>query len=354
MKIKNRRRSRDFGIVIGTLPAGKLNSITDVSGVRVGHSTIIKGKGKLTPKKGPIRTGVTAILPHPRNIFKEKLRAGCFVFNGFGKSLGLIQLEELGELETPILITNTLNVWKAADALVEWMLKDNKGIGVTEGTINPVVCECSDAYLNDIRGRHVNKAHVFKALSNARGGEVEEGNAGAGTGMSSFGYKSGVGTSSRIIKAGGKQYSLGCLVVSNFGRAGDLNIKGINVNGKSGGKIKKENVKRESFIAVLATDAPFSSISLRRMAKRAVLALGRVGSYSDNSSGDIIICFSTSKETFSHGEETGHINRFFQGVVEAVEESILDSIFMAETLDGRDNHVKEGIPLDNIKSKFEV
>ena len=349
MKNKSQKRVRDLGIIIGNLPVGKFNAITDVDGVKAGHSTIIKGNGKLCPGKGPIRTGVTAILPHSRNIFKEKIRGGVCIFNGFGKSVGLIQVDELGEIETPILITNTLNVWRVADCLVEWMLEQNKEIGVTEGTINPIVCECSDAFLNDIRGRHVNKKNVFKALSDAKDGVVEEGNVGAGTGMSSFGYKSGVGTSSRIIKVDSGQYTIGCLVVSNFGRAGDLQLKGINISKLLNERTKEEEkIIRESFIAILATDAPFSTLSLERLAKRSALALGKVGSYSDNYSGDIFICFSTAKRTFSFGQENKHINKFFQGVVETVEESILNSIFMAETLIGRDNHIKKALPVEEV------
>lgn len=266
-----RKRMREYGITLGLLPPGPLNAITDVKGVKVGHVTLISGEGKLIPGKGPVRTGVTAIVPHSGNIFKEKLIASCFVGNGFGKSVGLVQIKELGTLETPIILTNTLSVGTVADALVEYMLSSNDDIGVTTGTVNPVVLECNDGYLNDIRGRHVRKEHVFDAIENAK--EIfETGSVGAGTGMICHGFKGGIGTSSRRIEIDGKTYTVGALLLTNYGKMEDLIF-----NGKNVGRILREEIRgrekvREkdegSCIVVIAADAPLDAHGLARVAKR--------------------------------------------------------------------------------------
>ena len=257
-----RPRARDLGIIIGELSPGPQNSITDVEGVLVGHCTLIKGRGKLIPGKGPIRTGVTVILPHKGNLFKEKVRAACYVINGFGKPIGLIQLNELGIIETPIALTNTLNVGLVTDALIEYMLEQNEDIGVTTGSVNPVVLECNDSYLNDIRGRHVKKEHVFEAIRKASA-NVEEGCVGAGTGMCSFDWKSGIGTSSRKIPNRYGGYCVGVLVLSNFGRMENLRINGVPVGKELAKKYKNINklIFQRSFYAIL-----FNKCSLFRAA----------------------------------------------------------------------------------------
>src|SRR5690625_3184921 len=221
------RASAVAGLRLGRLAAGPENAITDVPGVGVGHSTIVRGDGSLVPGQGPVRTGVTAVLPHGDNMFTEKVPAAAHVINGFGKAVGLLQVMECGVLETPILLTNTLNVGRVADALIEHMAAENPEIGISTGTVNPVVAECNDGWLNDIQGRHVGAEHVAEALANARaGGPVVEGAVGAGTGMSAFGWKGGIGTASRLVPTGDEHCVLGALVLSNFGAANDLLVGG--------------------------------------------------------------------------------------------------------------------------------
>src|SRR5436309_3597887 len=289
-----RPRARDIGLVVGVLPAGRLDAITDVEGVRVGHATLIKG--------ADVRTGVTAILPHGGNLFREKVPAAVFVGNGFGKLMGSTQVNELGEIETPILLTNTLNVPRVADALIEWMLALPGNEDVR--SINPVVAETNDGQLNDIRGRHVRAEEVFAALKSARGGEVEEGSVGAGTGTVAFGFKGGIGTASRVVPAKFGGYTVGVLVQTNFG--GVLTMNGAPVGKELGRYYLKEDLEpaakssrhetnegREgspanaehaetslnteradgSVIVVIATDAPLDARNLRRLAARAMLGL---------------------------------------------------------------------------------
>ncbi|MFX1254577.1 MAG: P1 family peptidase [Promethearchaeota archaeon] len=342
-----RARVREIGWTIGNLPIGSKNSITDVPGVMVGHETIIKGEGKLKPGYGPIRTGVTVVFPHNRNLFEEKVQARATIINGFGKSIGLPQIQELGQIETPILITNTLNVPCVADALIDYMIEQNPEIGINTGTVNPVVTECNDSFLNDIQGRHVRKEHVFKALHNAKSDNILEGNVGAGTGMSCFGYKGGIGTSSRQV--GNKM--LGCLVVSNFGKKEDLTILGVPV----GRLLMKKSLERVSsssgsVIVILATDAPLNSRQLGRLGKRVSFGLARVGSQCSHGSGDFVLGFSTSSNERIKSLSDQSLNPFFRATIETVEESILNSLFKAETMSGRDNNIREGIPIEEIKS----
>lgn len=354
-----RKRMREYGITLGLLPPGPLNAITDVKGVKVGHVTLISGEGKLIPGKGPVRTGVTAIVPHSGNIFKEKLIASCFVGNGFGKSVGLVQIKELGTLETPIILTNTLSVGTVADALVEYMLSSNDDIGVTTGTVNPVVLECNDGYLNDIKGRHVRKEHVFDAIENAK--EIfETGSVGAGTGMICHGFKGGIGTSSRRIEIDGKTYTVGALLLTNYGKMEDLIF-----NGKNVGRILREEIRgrekvREkdegSCIVVIAADAPLDAHGLARVAKRGILGLARTGSFMGNGSGDIAVAFSTANRIHHYGRpvievntispHSEEINKIFQAAVEAVEEAVWDSMFTAERIVGRDNHEAPLLPVE--------
>ena len=228
----DRPRARDIGVEIGIFGTGSHNAITDVAGVTVGQSTLIEGEGSLVPGKGPVRTGVTLILPHSGNIFREKVQAGCHVLNGFGKSTGLHQIRELGTIETPIALTNTLNVSRVADALVEWSCAESPEIGITTGTVNPVVGDINDGYLNDIQGRHVGRDHVFQAIAAARGGPVAEGNSGGGTGCSCLGFKGGIGTSSRVLPERLGGWTLGVLAQTNFG--GMLSVNGAPVGRELG------------------------------------------------------------------------------------------------------------------------
>lgn len=336
------KRIRDYGIIIGNMKPGTNNLITDVKGIKVGHVTL---------NMNNIKTGVTAILPHEENIFKEKVPAACHVINGFGKTIGTVQIEELGTLETPIILTNTLSVGTVCDALVEYMLSENEDIGNTTGTVNSVVCECNDGFLNDIRGRHVKKEHVFQSIENAKI-IFEEGAVGAGTGMSCYGLKGGIGSASRLVELNETTYTIGALVLSNFGAKEDLIVNGI----KAGKTIWNSPFENEpdkgSIIVVLATDIPMSHRQLKRMAKRAQVGISRTGSFNGNGSGDIVICFSTANR-IKHYEEKDIINikvinenkidAIFRGTSEVVEEAILNSLVCAETTIGRNRHVRKSL-----------
>jgi D-aminopeptidase len=378
-----RPRARDLGVVVGILPAGKNNAITDVAGVRVGHATLVRGDN--------VRTGVTAILPHPGNLFQEKVPAAIFVGNGFGKLMGSTQVDELGEIETPILLTNTLNVPRVADALIEWMLQLPGNQEVR--SINPVVAETNDGYLNDIRGRHLGRDEVFAAIRSAKEGTVEEGSVGAGTGTVAFGWKGGVGTSSRVIPQslapgsaaqgfiGG--YTVGVLVQSNYG--GVLTINGAPVGRELGKYYLKEQIGTASggerrsrsrlkagaslaaargagqigdaadgsIIMVVATDAPLDARNLKRLAARAMLGLARTGSPSTNGSGDYVIAFSAANriragDNLRSAQTLGNdaMSPLFEAVVEATEEAIYNSLFKATTVTGRDGHRVEALPIE--------
>ncbi|MBT8223537.1 MAG: P1 family peptidase [Eudoraea sp.] len=341
-------RARDHGIEIGVLHPGSLNSITDVPGVSVGHSTLIQDKH--------IRTGVTAILPHSENLFQEKVPAAVYVGNGFGKLAGSTQVEELGVLETPIMLTNTLSVPTAMNAVISYTLALPGNENVR--SVNALVGETNDGYLNDIRGRHIREEHVLQAIRDAKDGSVPEGSVGAGTGTVCFGYKGGIGTSSRVLpdKVGG--YTVGVLVQSNFG--GVLKIDGVPI-----GKVMKSYSNNFMYDAdgscmiVVATDAPLLDRNLKRLAKRAMLGLGRTGGVASNGSGDYVIAFSTSKENrvpykvenpfkevkILHNDV---MSPLFLAVIEATEEAIINSLFAAETMTGRDNHKVEALPVQEV------
>ncbi|HYF82055.1 MAG TPA: P1 family peptidase [Clostridia bacterium] len=339
---------REYGISIGQLAPGKNNTITDVDGVLVGHSTIIE--------EG-IRTGVTAILPHSGNLFKEKVVAACHVINGFGKTAGTLQIEELGNIETPIVLTNTLSVGTAYEALVEYMLEQNEDIGISTGTVNPIVCECNDGYLNDIRGLHVKKRHVFESLRSASQ-YFEEGAVGAGTGMSCFGLKGGIGSSSRMIKLDDKGYTIGVLVLSNFGVKEDLMLDGV----KAGNTIWRKGLAKEedkgSVIVIIATDVPLSDRQLKRVSKRAAVGLSRLGSFLGNGSGDVVVSFSTANR-INHYEERDiidiklineeKINLLFRAAAEATEEAVLNSMVACDAAEGRDGNGR-----DTLKKYIEI
>ena len=359
-----RPRAHEIGLVVGVMAAGKLNAITDVSGVRVGHETIIKGEGA--------RTGVTAILPHEGNLFREKVPAAIFVGNGFGKLAGSTQVEELGEIETPILLTNTLNVPRVADALIEWMLQLPGNEDVR--SVNPVVAETNDGFLNDIRGRHVGRDEVFRALKSAKGGPVDEGSVGAGTGTVAFGFKGGIGTASRVLPASRGGYTVGVLVQTNFG--GVLTINGAPVGRERGKYYLRDDLEPPSrrddegarthasrvdhadgsIIMVVATDAPLDARNLRRLAARAMLGLARTGSPSTQESGDYVIAFSTAPQNrIRHGESSPRtftllpneaMSPLFLACVEATEEAIYNSLLRATTVTGRGGNRVEALPIE--------
>lgn len=349
-----RPRARELGLTVGGLEPGPLNAITDVSGVRVGHATLISGDGPLTGA-GPVRTGVTAVVPGDGDTFQHRVRAAAHVINGFGKAVGLVQLNELGELETPVLITNTLNVGLVADALIEYMLRSNPEIGVTAPTVNPVVAECSDAWLNDIRGRHVRERHVFEALAASGAGPVAEGAVGAGTGMVAFGHKGGVGTASRLAPGG---YVLGALAVANFGRRRELVVCGVPVgrllDGEApaarGGGPAARGGDGGSVVIVLATSAPLSSRQLGRVARRAVVGLARLGSALDHSSGDFVIAFSTVTDIPPQPPaDAGEVMAaLFRAAAETAEEAVLNALFCATDMVGRDGHFAPALPAERV------
>lgn len=314
---------------VGVLPPGPLNAITDVAGVRVGHASV---------RRDDLRTGVTAVLPHGGNLYKEKVTAASAVLNGYGKSIGLMQIEELGTIETPLLLTSTLNVSRVADALVSYMLTQDPAIGVTE-TVNPVVLECFDGYLNDARARAVGGPEVLAAVAGAREGPVETGCTGAGVGMRCLGFKSGVGTASRVLEDSG--YRLGLLVVPNFGFAGDLLVAGVPVGRELA--TAGQPPERGSCVFVVATDAPLSALDLRRVAWRCFLGMARTGGISGVTSGDLAVAFTTAR--YVAPQERTMMNLLFRATVESAEEAILDALFSAETTTGRDGHSIPALPL---------
>jgi D-aminopeptidase len=351
---EERPRARDIGLAPGILAPGPLNAITDVEGVRVGQVTIIEGDN--------VRTGVTAILPHPGNIFQEKVPAAVHVGNGFGKLAGSTQVEELGVMETPIVLTNTLSVWRAAEAVVEYTLALEGNQKVM--SVNPLVAETNDGGLNDIRGMHVEKRHVLEAIRGARGGAVEEGAVGAGTGTAAFGFKGGIGTASRLIRAAAADapaqptgYTVGVLVQTNFG--GVLTMDGVPVGRELGRYLFKGETGDGSIIMVVATDAPLDARQLKRLARRAMLGLARTGSPSTHGSGDYVIAFSTAPPLrYRFGSAGVHsravladdsLTPLFQAAVEATEEAIYNSLLKAATMRGFRGAVVEALPVDRVK-----
>lgn len=324
-------RARDF-LSLGQLPVGPHDAVTDVSGVRVGHVSLVSGD---------LRTGVTAVLPHTRNVYQEKVTAGCAVLNGYGKSIGLMQIEELGTIETPVLITSTLNVPRAADALLSYMFTQDKTIGDT-ATVNPVVLECFDGYLNHARARAVGEREVMEAIRSAAEGPVREGCVGAGVGMRCQGYKSGVGTSSR--RGGETGFTVGVLALPNFGFQGDLVIAGVPVGREL--LTVGQPTERGSCIFVVATDAPLASTDLRRVAWRCFLGMARTGAISGETSGDLAVAFTTHPE--QERQDRSVMNTLFRATVEASEEAILNALFMAETTEGRDGHVMPALPIPEV------
>jgi len=361
-QLQERPRARDLGISVGVFPTGTANAITDVEGVLVGHSTVWEGDN--------VRTGVTAIRPHAGNLFRQRVPAAIHVGNGFGKLLGVTQVRELGELETPILLTCTLCVWRAADAMVDWLISSEGMENVR--SINPVVGETNDGGLNDIRSCPIRPEHVRDALESASSGPVEEGSVGAGTGTQAFGWKGGIGTSSRVLPEPLGGYTVGVLVQSNFG--GILSIGGAPVGRELGRYSYRRFVEGVdegvdegdgSIMMVVATDAPLSVRNLERLAKRAIMGLARTGSSASNGSGDYVIAFSTAEEVRRReGERTHDITELsndrmsplFQAVVEATEEAIYNSLLKATAVTGMGRTV-DALPIDEtveILKKYSV
>ena len=358
-------RARQLGIRIGQYPPGRYNAITDVPGVRVGHTTLISGTGPLRVGKGPVRTGVTAILPNRGNIFLDRVVGSAFILNGAGEVSGLMQVNEWGLIETPILLTNTLSVGMCSTATVEYLVKKYPGIGVEHDVVIPVVGECDDSWLNDAGGQHIKAKHVFEAIESAAGGPVPEGNVGGGTGMTTCDFKGGIGTASRRLPQQEGGYVVGVLVMSNFGRMNDLRIDGLPV-GEILAPDFAEATKREksygSIIAVLATNAPLWPNQITRLCKRAALGIGRVGSYAEHRSGEIVVGFSTANLIPRETRKMIYrmkvlldrcIDPLYRGVMEATEEAILNALCAADSMEGHSGHFAPALPLNRVRQILE-
>ena len=344
------KRARDYGIEIGVFETGSFNAITDVKGVSVGHTTLIEGDD--------IRTGITAIIPHPGNIYQDKLPAAIYIGNGFGKMTGYSQVEELGNIETPVVLTNTLSVPVASNALISYTLEQNGNEEVR--SVNPIVGETNDAYLNDIRGRHIKEKHIFQAITHAKTGPVPEGNVGAGTGTVCFGYKGGIGTSSRKIPKSLGGYTVGVLVQTNFG--GVLEINGAPVGKELNSYPYRKIILDEadgSCMMVVITDAPLNARNLKRVAKRAMMGLAKTGGIASNGSGDYVIAIATAETNYITHNTKGlfydskvlrndAVSPLFLATIEATEEAIINSLFAAQTMRGKENHLISSIPMSEV------
>jgi len=361
-----RCRVRELGVLLGRYKPGKWNAITDVEGVRVGHSTIIRGAaGPLRPGKGPVRTGVTAILPGEGNVFDQRVVGGGFILNGAGEVSGMTQLLEWGLIETPIFLTNTLSVGAVSDGAVKWMIERNPGIGGEHDVIIPLVGECDDSWLNDAAGRHVHEEHVAEALGHARSGPVPEGNVGGGTGMITCDFKAGIGTASRKLPEALGGYTIGVLVMSNFGTMRQLRVGGLPVGEvleQRHGDLPRRSKSYGSIIAVVATDAPLTTHQLNRVAKRAALGIGRVGSTAMHGSGEIILAFSTANQVPRESRKMVYrmkilldqrLDPLYEAVIEATEEAILNALCMAGDLDGVNGNHCRALPLAEVKELVE-
>jgi len=356
-----RPRLRDWGISVGMGRPGPRNSVTDVSGVLVGHTTLISGEGPLHPGEGPVRTGVTVVLPHGDDLFRQKVRAAVHTINGYGKVHGFEQVRELGLVEAPIALTNTLNVPLVSDALIQRAIHANPQIGVSSNTVNVVVGETSDGYLNDLQGRHVRAEHVWRAIDTASSGAVEEGAVGAGIGTTCFGWKGGIGTASRVAPEEAGGFTVGALVQTNFGRPEQLTVAGVPI-GRSlqpPADPGSEPPEGGSVMIVLATDAPLTSRQLHRLSVRSAAGLARTGTIFDHGSGDFVIAFSTAycvdhapdgllTDRAAFADEQRAMEGLFPAVVESVEEAVLNSLWRAETVVGRDDHVRHALPLEDV------
>ncbi|ATB38474.1 D-aminopeptidase [Cystobacter fuscus] len=358
---EKRVRARELGLPLGRFKPGRHNAITDVEGVLVGHSTIIQGEGPLRPGHGPVRTGVTAILPNRRDIFMERMTGGGFVLNGAGEVSGMTQLMEWGLVETPILLTNTMAVGAVSDAVTRHMVEQNPGIGDEHDVIIPIVGECDDSYLNDISGRHVKREHVYEAIRTASDGPVAEGNVGGGTGMLTCDFKGGIGTSSRKLPESLGGYTLGVLVMSNFGKMHNLRVGGLPVGELLAEKFKhmpRRTQNYGSIISVVATDAPLLTNQINRLCKRVALGIGRVGSYAAHGSGEIVVGFSTANVIPRRTQKMVYklkilldqrLDPLYEAVMEATEEAILNAMCMATSMTGVNGNFVPALPLDEVR-----
>lgn len=361
-----RPRLREWGLSIGSGRPGPRNAITDVKGVAVGHTTLVSGEGPLRPGAGPVRTGVTVILPHRGDLFRHKVPAAVHTINGYGKACGFEQVRELGLLEAPVALTNTLNVPLVADALMQLAVRDNPEIGVSTTSVNVVVGETNDGYLNDLQGRHVRGHHVTHAIETASPDAVGEGAVGAGTGTSCFGWKGGIGTASRVLPAQSGGFCVGALVQTNFGRPDQLTVAGVPV-----GRFLPASPPGDprewddgSVMIVLVTDAPLTSRQLRRLCVRAAVGLARTGGLHDHGSGDFVVAFSTAcrvehepqsllTSRVALADEGRAMRGLSPAVVESVEEAVLNSLWRAETVVGRDGNSRSALPLERVADLLE-
>ncbi|KFE70793.1 P1 family peptidase [Hyalangium minutum] len=356
-----RVRARELGLPLGRFKPGKYNAITDVEGVLVGHCTLIRGEGPLRPGHGPVRTGVTAILPNNGNIFMERMTGGGFVLNGAGEVSGMTQLMEWGLVETPLMLTNTMAVGAVSDGVARYLVDRYPGIGDEHDVIIPIVGECDDSWLNDVAGRHVRDQHVLEAIQNAKSGPVAEGNVGGGTGMVTCDFKGGIGTSSRKLPEALGGYTLGVLVMSNFGKMHNLRVGGLPVGEVLAEKFKDVRKRGQSYgsiIAVVATDAPLLSHQISRLCKRVSLGIGRVGSYAAHGSGEIIVGFSTANIIPRRTQKMVYklkilldqrLDPLYEAVMEATEEAILNAMCMAEPMKGVNDNYCPALPLDEVR-----
>ncbi len=356
-----RVRARKLGIEIGRFAPGRYNAITDVTGVRVGHSTVFHGEGPLVPGKGPARTGVTAILPNGNNIFENRVIGSGFILNGAGEVSGLTQVLEWGLIETPIVLTNTMSVGTCSEAVVKYMVDRYPGIGDEHDVVIPVVGECDDSWLNDAAGRHVRHEHVLEAIESARNGPVQEGAVGGGTGMITCDFKGGIGTASRKLPPEEGGCVVGVLVMSNFGNMRDLRVDGVPVGRMLEPEFSKDSKRVNNYgsiIAVLATTAPLLPHQLQRLCKRVALGIGRVGSHAAHGSGEIIVGFSTANTVPRRAKGMVYrikalldssVNPLYEAAIEATEEAIINALCMAETTVGHSGHVAPALPLDRVR-----
>lgn len=364
-------RLRTLGLASGTLPPGSRNAITDVEGVAVGHHSVVKGEGAWQPGNGPFRTGVTVIIPHGGNLYEQKVPAAVSTINGFGKVAGFEQVRELGSIETPIALTSTLNVPRVVDALMTLAIEQNPyiGIGFAEtgrkgyGSVNPLVGETNDGYLSDMQGRPVGESQVRKALEGASTVAVSEGAIGAGAGTTCYGWKGGIGTSSRLVKIEERVFAVGALVQTNFGRPSELTIVGVPIGLHLAPPDSEPQEQAGSIMIVLATDAPLDSRQLGRLCHRAAFGLARTGSTCHAGSGDFVVAFSTAYTFPERSEQLMAERQLFSNeqavigvlglaVMEAVEEAIYNSLLMAETVVGRDGNTRFGLPAEEVLKLF--
>jgi D-aminopeptidase len=359
--MEQRPRARDAGVVIGSLMPGPLNAVTDVAGVRVGHATVWEGEPPGAPGQGPARTGVTAILAHPGNLFRERVFAGSFVLNGYGEIASRTIIDEWGLLGTPILLTNSMSLGTVYHAAVQYLCRTDPGIGILD-VVMPVVGECDDGTLNDIRGLHVRPEHVWAALDAAAPGPVAEGCVGSGTGMQCFGFKGGIGTASRLVEVAGERHTVGVLMMTNYGERTRLTIAGAPVGRHLTDLMPTVHPHAGSCIVVVATDAPLHPQQLARLAKRSALGLARTGSTGADGSGEIMLAFSTAVRapreaeagrmsidiliSGSFRDDVHPLDELFAAAVDATEEAALNALFTAVTVTGRDGNTLHALPLD--------